>query len=92
VNAAVHGDEEAFFSLPFVSVEEAIGDLPPLNPGEEAIGYSTAPFSDYQGARRRGCRALSNHTARNHEVTFIEKAQKDKGRREQPGLGWPQPL
>jgi DNA (cytosine-5)-methyltransferase 1 len=76
VNAAVHGDEEAFFSPPFVSVEEAIGDLPPLNLGDEAIGYSTAPFSDYQAARRRGCRALSNHTARNHDVAFIEKKLK----------------
>ncbi len=76
VNAAVHGDEEAFFSPPFVSVEEAIGDLPALEPGNEAIGYSNPPFSDYQAARRRGCRALSNHVARNHDTAFIEKKLK----------------
>lgn len=73
VNAAVQGDEDAFFSPPFVSVEEAIGDLPVLEPGGEAIGYAGAPFSDYQAARRRGCRALSNHMARNHDPGFIEK-------------------
>jgi len=73
VNAAVHGDEDAFFSPPFVSVEEAIGDLPSLDPGAEAIGYAGAPFSDYQAARRRGCRALSNHAARDHDREFIEK-------------------
>lgn len=76
VNAAVHGDEAAFFSAPFVSVEEAVGDLPPLEPGGEAISYAGPPFSDYQAARRRGCRALSNHSARNHDADFIEKKLK----------------
>ena len=34
VNAAIRGKEDMFFSLPFISVEDAIGDLPVLNPGK----------------------------------------------------------
>jgi len=76
VNAAVHGEEDAFFSLPFISVEEAIGDLPPLRSGQEAIAYANAPFSDYQAARRKGARILTNHFAREHDAEFIEKKLK----------------
>ena len=73
VNAAVHGDEDAFFSLPFISVEDAIGDLPSLAAGREAISYSLPPLSDYQAARRRHSRSLANHTARGHDAGFIAK-------------------
>lgn len=76
VNAAVHGEEEAFFSLPFISVEEAIGDLPALEAGQEAIAYGSAPFSDYQAARRKGARILTNHFAREHEAELVEKKLK----------------
>jgi site-specific DNA-cytosine methylase len=76
VNAAVHGEEDAFFSAPFISVEEAIGDLPPLNPGQEVIAYTTTAFSDYQTARRKGARILANHFAREHDVEFVEKKLK----------------
>lgn len=72
VNAAVHGEEDAFFSTPFVSVEDAIGDLTSLIAGESSISYAIEPFSDYQAARRRNCKLLSNHTARTHDLEFIE--------------------
>lgn len=76
VNAAVHGEEDAFFSLPFISVEEAIGDLPVLKAGQDVISYVGAPFSDYQAARRKGARFLANHFAREHAEEFIEKKLK----------------
>src|SRR5439155_10600960 len=76
VNAAIHGEDEAFFSAPFISVEDAIGDLPPLEGGQEAIGYTREPFTDYQLARRRSARFLSNHFARGHDAEFIEKKLK----------------
>lgn len=76
VNAAVHGDDDVFFSQPFVSVEDAIGDLPPLEAGEEAIAYSCEPFTDFQAARRRSAKLLANHFARAHDAEFIEKKLK----------------
>lgn len=76
VNAAVHGEEDSFFSMPFVSVEDAIGDLPTLEPGKESITYISAPFSDYQAARRKGVRILTNHAARIHDTEFVEKKLK----------------
>lgn len=77
VNAAVHGEEQdAFFSIPFISVEEAIGDLPSLEPGRESIAYTSPPFSDYQAGRRKGARILSNHAAREHDEEFVEKKLK----------------
>jgi len=76
VNAAIHGKEDVFFSLPFISVEDAIGDLPVLNPGEDVIAYADAPFSDYQAARRKMARILANHSAREHDKEFVEKKLK----------------
>jgi len=76
VNSAVHGEEDASFSLPFISVEDAIGDLPRLNAGEETIAYDREPFSDYQAARRRNCQMLCNHVARTHDLEFIERKLK----------------
>jgi len=76
VNAAVNGEDEVCFSLPFVSVEDAIGDLPSLAAGGEAIAYNCEPFTDYQAARRRNVKLLSNHFARSHEMKFIEKKLK----------------
>jgi DNA (cytosine-5)-methyltransferase 1 len=58
---------------PYISVEEAIGDLPPLQAGETAHFYTVAPFTDYQYARRRGAVLLHNHEARNHSSSFLRK-------------------
>lgn len=76
VNAAVHGEEDSFFSLPFISVEDAVGDLPPLEAGQDAIAYGKPPFSDYQASRRKGARILTNHSAREHDEEFVEKKLK----------------
>ncbi len=61
---------------PWVSVEEAIGDLPSLKAGEEANFYDRKPFADYQAARRKGNIVLSNHSARRHDEAFLKKLAK----------------
>ncbi|MDR7549477.1 MAG: DNA cytosine methyltransferase [Armatimonadota bacterium] len=58
---------------PYISVEEAIGDLPPLQAGQAAQFYTMEPFTDYQYARRRGAALLHNHEARNHSADFLRK-------------------
>jgi len=59
----------------FVSVGEAIGDLPHLKSGQSVDGeaYATMPESKYQEARRRGAIAVFNHTARSHSKEFLKK-------------------
>ncbi|MGH7966427.1 MAG: DNA cytosine methyltransferase, partial [Candidatus Binatia bacterium] len=48
---------------PFVTVEDAIGDLPALGLGEgsEATEYESPPLSDYQCMMREGASRLFNH-------------------------------
>jgi len=59
----------------FVSVSEAIGDLPALKAGQSVDGqaYSTSAESRYQGERRKGSIAIFNHTARLHSKDFLKK-------------------
>ncbi len=59
----------------FVSVEEAIGDLPALNAGEAFDGraYTCESHTEYQRTRREGSVALFNHVARTHSREFLEK-------------------
>jgi len=61
--------------LPYVCVEDAIGDLPALeaNDGSEVMFYPTAPASDYQTWAREGAIALFNHRSRAHSETFLAK-------------------
>lgn len=50
----------------FVTVREAIGDLPPLKSGEQGEkvkDYACAPFSEYQIRSRRGSTGVYNHEA-----------------------------
>ncbi len=61
---------------PWITTEEAIGDLPTLQPGEEASFYTREPFTDYQAARRRGSNVVSNHVARRHDRQFLQKLAK----------------
>lgn len=51
--------------LPFVTVWEAIGDLPPLSNGEEPgpLPYSRSPISAYQKAMRGNNKTVHNHAA-----------------------------
>lgn len=51
---------------PWVSVWEAIGDLPPLGPGESAHEYHLPPQTDYQRRMREGAVLLGNHESPKH--------------------------
>ena len=50
---------------PFVTIWDAIGDLPPLANGEAWIGagYGAPPSTAYQSEMREGCVVLKNHSA-----------------------------
>ncbi|MFN4096260.1 MAG: DNA cytosine methyltransferase [Sphingomonas sp.] len=51
--------------LPFVTIEDAIGDLPRLANGEEPgiVPYGSEARSDYQKEMRRGSNSVQNHAA-----------------------------
>ena len=55
-----------FSRSPFVSVWEAIGDLPSLHHGcgDDPTSYACKPFSEYQRAIRTGFDRVRNHVAR----------------------------
>ena len=56
----------------YVTVADAIFDLPALEARERKIDYSAAPATAYQKARRGACHVLSNHEAANHDAGLIE--------------------
>jgi len=60
---------------PYVTVWEAIGDLPPLAPGEEKTVYEKEPFTDYQRWARKGVPkdGLRNHKAVKHRKYMVER-------------------
>lgn len=79
IEAAANLHNENNSDVRFVSVEEAIGDLPPLKSGKFIDGDKTLyrntppPTSDYQKARRRDSLRISNHSARTHSEKFLKK-------------------
>lgn len=59
----------------YVTVKEAIGDLPSLKPNQSADRYKKEPFSEYQKLMRSKVKnnILTNHKAPNHPLAVIEK-------------------
>jgi DNA (cytosine-5)-methyltransferase 1 len=51
---------------PALTVDEAIGDLPVLERGQEAASYDRLPSNSYQAARRNRARELTLHRAAKH--------------------------
>jgi DNA (cytosine-5)-methyltransferase 1 len=60
---------------PYVTVKEAIGDLPSLKADERVEEYTMEAFSEYQRLMRKGIKGnkLTNHKAPNHPAGVIEK-------------------
>lgn len=56
----------------YITVWDAIGDLPPLSPGEVAEHYTSDPQTPYQKALRDGCEVLTSHVAAKHPPHLIE--------------------
>jgi DNA (cytosine-5)-methyltransferase 1 len=55
-----------------LSVEDAIGDLPPLARGEQATRYDRPARNAYQAARRGVTNQLTLHKAANHSSKMME--------------------
>jgi DNA (cytosine-5)-methyltransferase 1 len=56
----------------YVTVWDAIGDLPPLGPGETATEYDRAPETDYQRVLRRGSDGIQGHTVSRHPSHLVK--------------------
>jgi len=77
-------DETA--TIHFTTVEEAIGDLPPLKAGERGSlikEYAKAPTCDYQKRARIGSSGVYNH-----EAPRLSKANLERLRFIKPGGNW----
>jgi DNA (cytosine-5)-methyltransferase 1 len=59
----------------YVTVADAISDLPPLNAGEICKLYQTKPQTYYQIARRKTTNILLHHEAAKHSQKLIEILQ-----------------
>ena len=57
----------------YVTVADAIFDLPPLNAGEMCRQYKSPPYTDYQIARRKNAPLLLNHEAAKHSAQLVER-------------------
>jgi len=74
---ATHGDGgnmELFGSdlLPVTTCGDALGDLPPIEPGMIAESYSIQPETDYQKVMRKGAKKLFNHQASKHRPETMD--------------------
>lgn len=56
----------------WVTVEEAIGDLPKLEAGGSATAYDREPFTDFQRRARRGSNSLQGHQVSRHPDYLVE--------------------
>lgn len=65
-------------SKDYLTVRDAIGDLPPLASGERATRYSSLPTSEYQRLMRCGETVLANHVAPDHPTETINKIARTK--------------
>lgn len=57
----------------YVTVKDAIGDLPSLQPQESSKNYKCEPFSEYQKLMRNGVKILTTHVAPNHPAETVER-------------------
>jgi DNA (cytosine-5)-methyltransferase 1 len=61
--------------LPYVCVEDAIGDLPSLaaGKGDEFMFYQSTPHSEFAKWARNGSVGIFNHKSRSHTAKYLEK-------------------
>lgn len=63
----------------YVTIKDAIGDLPSLKTKETKTKYEKKPFCDYQELMRVNTNgSITNHTAPNHPLDTIEKIKNTK--------------
>jgi DNA (cytosine-5)-methyltransferase 1 len=56
----------------WITVQDAIGDLPTLNPGDHVTAYDRPPFSDFQREARVNSTSLQGHQIGRHPDYLIE--------------------
>jgi len=56
----------------WVTVWDAIGDLPEVKPGESKVSYGSEALNDYQRLMRRGSDSLQGHEASDHPAKLVE--------------------
>ena len=63
-----------FLYKPYITSEEAIGDLPLLDNeiGEEGMPYTSPPMNDYQREMRKNSDAIYNHIATIHKPKTVD--------------------
>jgi len=59
---------------PYVTIKDAIGDLPNLKAGGQSDSYKCNPFSDYQKLMRKNSKGIiTNHSAPKHPQSTVKK-------------------
>lgn len=66
------GPERTHFPGKHVTVWDAIGDLPSLEPGQTAASYTAPAATSYQRLMREGSTSLQGHTASQHPHRLVE--------------------
>jgi len=63
----------------YVTIKDAIGDLPSLKTKETKNKYQKKPFSEFQELMRQNTNgSMTSHTAPNHPLTTVEKIKNTK--------------
>jgi DNA (cytosine-5)-methyltransferase 1 len=74
--ASSYGEKQALIPTPrpsaYLTVEDAIGDLPPLNSGQSTFCYSSPPLTRYQAELRGENTSLHNHEAARHSADLVK--------------------
>ncbi len=63
---------KTFSPSKYVTVWDAISDLPPVGPGEESDAYQSLPQNAYQREMRRGSTTLQGHRVSAHPPHLVE--------------------
>lgn len=66
------GPERTHTSSNYVSVDDAIGDLPPLGPGQATDRYGGKPYTKYQQLMRAQSRFIQGHSVSKHPEHLVE--------------------
>lgn len=59
-------------SSEWVTVWDAVGDLPKVQPGQAATEYDVEPFTTFQEEARKGSKAIQGHRASSHPDYLVE--------------------
>jgi len=74
--ASAHGQRQALIPTPnvstYVTVDDAIGDLPPLRSGQSMCDYASSPLTRFQRDMRGSTMNLTNHEAARHSPDLVK--------------------